>query len=26
LPNVFRHEIGLPEGTFPETWMDLKYK
>ena len=24
LPNAFRHEIGLPEGVFPEAWKDLK--
>jgi len=24
LPNAFRHEIGLPEGVFPDPWMDLK--
>jgi len=23
LPNTFRHEIGLPDGVFPEKWMDL---
>lgn len=24
LPNVFRHEIGLPGGIFPRAWMDLE--
>ena len=23
LPNAFRHEMKLPEGIFPEAWMDL---
>jgi SET domain len=22
-PHAFRHEIGLPDGVFPESWMDL---
>ena len=26
LSSAFRHEIGLPEGTFPEAWMDLRQK
>ena len=24
LPSAFRHEIALPEGTFPEAWLDLE--
>lgn len=23
LPNVFRHEIGIPTEIFPKQWMDL---
>mmetsp|Transcript_10744 Transcript_10744/g.31801 ORF Transcript_10744/g.31801 Transcript_10744/m.31801 type:complete len:703 (-) Transcript_10744:22-2130(-) len=26
LPNGFRHEMGLPGGLFPESWMDLECK
>jgi hypothetical protein len=23
LENAFRHEIGLPDGMYPDTWMDI---
>ena len=26
LPNAFRHHIGVPEGTYPELWKNLKKK
>jgi len=26
LPNAFRHEIGLPTGVFPDSWLDIRYR